>query len=101
MNSAILYKGFVLKVNEKSERVLEKNPNIQPFIHLKLAPGVFLLNIPFDQDESEFIKSSGIEFMGNVKTPVSNSEAINYPLIRNGTNYWLGDFSKKYKMTLF
>lgn len=93
-SSAILYKGFVLKVNEKSERVVEKNPNIQPFIHLKLAPGVFLLNIPFDQDESEFIKSSGIEFMGNVKTPVSNSEAINYPLIRNGTNYWLGDFSK-------
>ena len=32
--------------------------------------------------------------MGNVKTPVSNSEAINYPLIRNGTNFWLGDFSK-------
>ena len=93
-SSAILYKGFVLKVNEKSERVVEKNPNIQPFIHLKLAPGVFLLNIPFDQDESEFIKSSGIEFMGNVKTPVSNNEAINYPLIRNGTNYWLGDFSK-------
>lgn len=93
-SSAILYKGFVLKVNEKSERVVEKNPKIQPFIHLKLAPGVFLLNIPFDQDESEFIKSSGIEFMGNVKTPVSNSEAINYPLIRNGTNYWLGDFSK-------
>lgn len=93
-SSAILYKGFVLKVNEKSERVVEKNPNIQPFIHLKLAPGVFLLNIPFDQDESEFIKSSGIEFMGNVKTPVSNSEVINYPLIRNGTNYWLGDFSK-------
>ena len=93
-SSAILYKGFVLKVNEKSERVVEKNPKIQPFIHLKLAPGVFLLNIPFDQDESEFIKSSGIEFMGNVKTPVSNSEAINYPLIRNGTNYWMGDFSK-------
>ena len=93
-SSAILYKGFVLKVNEKSERFVEKNPNIQPFIHLKLAPGVFLLNIPFDQDESEFIKSSGIEFMGNVKTPVSNSEVINYPLIKNGTNYWLGDFSK-------
>lgn len=99
-SSAILYKGFVLKVNEKSERVVEKNPKIQPFIHLKLAPGVYLLNIPLDQDENEFIKMSGIEFLGNVKTPVSNNETINYPLIRNGKNYLKGDFSKNNNVIL-
>lgn len=99
-SSAILYKGFVLKVNEKSERVIEKNPNIQPFIQLKLAPGVFLLNIPIEQDESEFIKLSGIEFMGNVKTPISSGETINYPLIKNGTNYFNNDAIKNNNVIL-
>lgn len=89
-SSAVLYKGFVLKVDEKSERIVENNPNVKPFINLKLAPGVFLLNIPFDQEPDEFIQKSGIELMGSIKTPKQDADSAGFPLIKNGQNFYAG-----------
>lgn len=83
-SSAAIYKGYVLKVDKKTERVIENNPRIAPFINMKLAPGIFLLNIPLEQDADEFIKSSGIDFMGRVKTAVQEKENINYPILGKG-----------------
>ena len=83
-SSAAIYKGYVLKVDEKTERVIENNPRITPFINMKLAPGIFLLNIPLEQDADEFIKSSGLDFMGRVKTAVQEKENINYPILGKG-----------------
>lgn len=83
-SSAAIYRGYVLKVDEKTERVIENNPRITPFINMKLAPGIFLLNIPLEQDADEFIKSSGIDFMGSVKTAVQEKENINYPILGKG-----------------
>lgn len=83
-SSAAIYKGYVLKVDEKTERVIENNPRITPFINMKLAPGIFLLNIPLEQDAAEFIKSSGLDFMGRVKTAVQEKENINYPILGKG-----------------
>jgi hypothetical protein len=83
-SSAAIYKGYVLKVDEKTERVIENNPRIAPFINMKLAPGIFLLNIPLEQDADEFIKSSGLDFMGRVKTAVQEKENINYPILGKG-----------------
>lgn len=90
-SSAAIYRGYVLKVDEKTERVIENNPRITPFINMKLAPGIFLLNIPLEQDADEFIKSSGIDFMGSVKTAVQEKENINYPVLGKGKKL----FSKK------
>ena len=83
-SSAAIYRGYVLKVDEKTERVIENNPRIAPFINMKLAPGIFLLNIPLEQDADEFIKSSGLDFMGRVKTAVQEKENINYPILGKG-----------------
>ena len=90
-SSAAIYKGYVLKVDKKTERVIENNPRIAPFINMKLAPGIFLLNIPLEQDADEFIKSSGLDFMGRVKTAVQEKENINYPILGKGKKL----FSKK------
>lgn len=87
-SSALLYKGYVLKVDEKQERLVQNNPKIAAYIQLQLAPGVFLLNIPLSQEPDQFIKDSGLDFMGNVKTAAPEAETINYPLVRRGTNYF-------------
>ena len=40
-SSAMLYKGYILKLDEKTARVFENNPKIKSFIKAKLAPCVF------------------------------------------------------------
>lgn len=90
-SSALLYKGYVLKVDEKVERIVQNNPKIAPFIQMELAPGVFLLNIPPSEEPEAFIKMSGLDFMGTLKTPAQQIDTINYPLVKNGTNYFSDD----------
>ena len=90
-SSALLYKGYVLKVDEKLERIVQNNPKIAPFIQMELAPGVFLLNIPLTEEPESFIKLSGLDFMGTLKTPAQQIDTINYPLVKNGTNYFSDD----------
>ncbi len=89
-SSAVLYRGYVLKVDEKRERVILSNPRLTPFIQEQLAPGIFLLSIPIDQAPDEFIQNSGIEFIGSVKNTESAAEVINYPPLKNGENYFDG-----------
>ena len=89
-SSAVLYKGYVLKVDEKTERIIENNPKIKPFINLKLAAGIFLLNIPSEMDVEEFISVSGIELMGSVKSAKNETDSVAFPLVRNGTNFLSG-----------
>ena len=86
-NAAIIYKGFVLKVNEQNKSLIENNPNVKRYIKEKLAEGVYLLNIPVQFDSSEissFIKQSGLEFLGQIKTFDSPSEMTGFPLLRDG-----------------
>lgn len=91
--SAILYKGYVLKVDQKNEKVIENNPKIAPLIQLKLAPGIFLLNIQQDQDADLFIKECGLDFMGNVKTAVKDSDMVVFPPLIRGNNFLSNPFS--------
>lgn len=87
-SSAVLYKGFVLKVDEKTERIVENSPKIKPFISLKLAQGIFLLNLPADADPEEFISQSGLELMGSIKTPKNTSDSAGFPLVSNGRSFF-------------
>ncbi len=86
-SSAIIYKGYVLKVDSKTERIIENNPKILPFIKLKLAEGIYLLNIPVEQEPSEFIEKSGLELLSAVKTPEQNVELAKFPILNRGKNY--------------
>lgn len=87
-SSAVIYKGFVLKVKEENITFVEKNPNIQKYIQNKLGNGVYLLNIPIDENISPFLRSCGLDFMGNVKTPEIIADSIPFPTIkrRNSIN---------------
>ena len=97
-SSAILYKGYVLKVNEKSARVVENSPGIAPYIQAKLADGIYVMNIPLDDDAEKFIRSCGLDFMGTVRTPKRTDDAIDFPVLRSGRNVLAGRFVPEEQM---
>lgn len=86
-SSAVLYQGFVLKVTENNISFAENNPNIQKYVQEKLAPGIYLLNIPSDANINSFLSESGLDFMGNIKTAVNQQESLAFPLLRAGRKF--------------
>lgn len=85
-SSTMLFSGFVLKVNEKNEILVENNPKLKEHIFLKLAPGIFLLDSQAQDDAIALLKSSGIEFIGNIKTALPPRQITEMPLLRSGKN---------------
>ena len=85
-SSAVLYQGYVLKVDKGNVNVVENNPKINIYIKEKLAEGIYLLNIPVDADISDFIEQSGLDFMGQVKNPVASGERLPFPILHTGRN---------------
>ncbi|MCR4578863.1 MAG: helicase-associated domain-containing protein [Treponema sp.] len=86
-SSAKLYKGYVLKVDQSNVSLVENNPLIQGLISEKLAPGIYLLNLPLDSqltDINHFIATSGLEFLGQVKGPEREESSFTFPLIQKG-----------------
>ena len=85
-SSSILYKGYVLKVDEKTKRLIDNNPNIKAFISEELAPGIYLLNIPLDQEPADFIEKSGLENLSSVKSVKNELESAGFPILSEGKN---------------
>lgn len=83
-SSAMLYHGYILKVQDKNLTFVENNPIIKKYLKEKLAAGIYLLNIPYDKDVSNFIKESGIDFLGKIKESNSFSEHIIFPNLTSG-----------------
>lgn len=83
-SSAMLYHGYILKVQDKNLTFVENNPIIKKYLKEKLATGIYLLNIPNDKDISIFMKESGIDFLGKVKESNSFSEHIIFPNLTSG-----------------
>lgn len=96
-SSAMLFKGYVLKIDEKNVSLAENNPKISPFIQLKLAEGVYLLNLPVDQSADDFLNNCGLDFIGSVKTAKQESSALGFPLLNGGKDY----FEKRTGTALF
>ena len=89
-SSAMLYKGYVLKVAKNNISFVENAPNIKKHIKEKLAEGIYLLNIPVDSDISGFIENSGLDFMGRVKDSFVPGEKLAFPLLRAGSSFVVG-----------
>lgn len=82
--SARIYHGYVLKVTQQNIVLVENNPRIQKYIKEKLAEGIYLLNVPVNQDILPFIKDSGLDFMGKISNSENTSEHLGFPLLKDG-----------------
>ena len=82
-NSAMLYKGYVLKVAKNNISFVENAPNIKRYIKEKLAEGIYLLNVPLDADITGFVDDSGLDFMGKVKDSFVPAEKLAFPVLRS------------------
>ncbi len=82
-SSAMLYKGYVLKVAKKNISLIENSPNIKPYIKEKLSEGIYLLNVPVDSDISDFVENSGLDFLGKVKDSFVPGEKLAFPALRS------------------
>ena len=89
-SSAMLYKGYVLKVAKNNISFVENAPNIKRYIKEKLGEGIYLLNIPVDSDISYFINESGLDFMGKVKDSFVPGEKLAFPVLRTGNSFVVG-----------
>ena len=83
-SSAMLYKGYVLKVAQNNIGFIEKNPKISSHIKESLAPGIYLLDIPLQANINDFIEESGLDFMGMVKDSFVDGEKLDFPLLSEG-----------------
>ncbi|MBO4403941.1 MAG: helicase-associated domain-containing protein, partial [Treponema sp.] len=85
-SSASLFKGYVLKVDEKSSVLIENNPAILPHIYQTIAPGVFLLDIKSDEDAEDLIRQSGLDFIGSVQKAHQKISGQVFPVFQVNTS---------------
>lgn len=92
-SSASLYRGYILKVDEKSTVIVENNPVIGQYISEVLAPGIFLLSVTTDEEAENLIKESGLDFIGSLQTAkkeVTGAVFPSFEINRNSRSVLLG-----------
>ena len=85
-SGALLYSGYVLKADEKTQRIIENSPALAQLIRQKLADGIFLLDIPDGKDALKIIAKAGIDIIASVKTAAAREESAVFPRIVYGKN---------------
>lgn len=83
--SAVIYFGYVLKVSENNIGYVENNPVLKNAIREKLSEGVYLLKFLPDFDIEKFIKESGLEILGKIKSPENSTEAAPFPVLHKNS----------------
>lgn len=75
-----LFQGYVLRV--KDPNLAENNPKIASHITEIIAPGIYLLDIPLNENACDFIKDSGLNLLSNIRTVPEKKEFLTLPQLR-------------------
>lgn len=76
--SISVYKGYVLKVDQKRSEALIQNPNLKRHILERLAPQVFLLDCKTQEEVDALFKNCGIDNIGKVKGAKDQAELAGF-----------------------
>ena len=82
-NSGNLFYGYVLKILPEKAPLVEKNPVMEPYIKMTLAPGVFLLDFASNGEARTVIQEAGLDFIGDVKKSKDEVSSIPFPSIKS------------------
>lgn len=88
-HSAILYKGYVLKLDEKKSQIFEKNKKAYSHVIIKISEGVYLLDITTDEEASIFTQKSGFDFIGSTKGVVKENTSLPFANLSLSPNNFL------------
>ena len=85
-DSATLFKGYVLKLSEQNQVMVEKNSVLAPHIVEKLSQGIYLMDFVSDEAARTAIEASGLEYIGKVKSLEKNPLPIGFPILRKSVH---------------
>lgn len=92
-SSAMLFRGYILKVSKENIVLTENNPNIASHIKEKLADNIYLLDIPIDKEPTQFIKESGLDFMATVKSIGNEYSDAAFPSLKPAVPFFIEETS--------
>ncbi|QTQ17189.1 hypothetical protein [Treponema parvum] len=96
-SSAVLYGGYVLKVNGDNKILNEKNPILEPHIKETLAPGVFLLDAKNADEAQALMDKCGVDFIGRIREAEQSSLSAVFPTLSAGVNIFEKEGEKDIK----
>ncbi|QTQ10864.1 hypothetical protein HRI96_00840 [Treponema parvum] len=96
-SSAVLYGGYVLKVNGDNKILNEKNPILKPHIKETLAPGVFLLDAKNADEAQALMDKCGVDFIGRIREAGQSSLTAVFPTFSAGVNIFEKEGEKDIK----
>lgn len=82
-NSISVYKGFIIRLDEKSAALAERNSHLKQHIFEQLAPGIFLLDCADESKVERLLKRCGIENAGKIKTAEHKNIEAHFSKIGN------------------
>ncbi len=85
-SGAKIYKGYVLKLDEKKDIIWKNNPNFLKFTQEIIAPGLYFLNIPVEDENSDVLKILGIKEAGFVQAGKKENHFPGFKEIPHGEN---------------
>ncbi|MCK9169991.1 MAG: helicase-associated domain-containing protein [Treponema sp.] len=94
-SSAMMYKGYILKLDAKNAQLIEKNPNAAQYIQIKLALGIYLLDIDNEEEAAKFVNKCGLDFIGKVQSKKTEVQPASFPLLNENSSSLLKDYRKK------
>ena len=88
-SGAKIYKGYVLKLDEKKDILWKNNPNFLKFTQEIIAPGLYFLNIPVEDENSDILKILGIKEAGLVQAVKKETQFPGFKEISCGENIFV------------
>ena len=85
-SGAVLYKGYVLHLNEKNRIFAESNKKLKNLIQKEIAPGVYFLNIPVNDENEDILKTLDFDFISSIQYAKNKNQSLSFESLGSAQN---------------